>query len=103
MAFVSQHNITNNASTELFTSLDNPGEIISIVIANTHDSSGTICDVFSNDSVNTFYIIKNVIIPQGSSLVLTNEVFDIKTDQGLYIKLIGQNGSTSAATVIIKT
>ena len=99
MAFVSQHNITNNASTELFTSLDNPGEIISIVIANTHDSSGTICDMFSN----TFYIIKNVIIPQGSSLVLTNEVFDIKTDQGLYIKLTGQNGSTSAATVIIKT
>ena len=102
MAFVSQPNIVNNASTELFTPLDNPGEITSIVIANTHDASGTLCDMFLSNSVNTFYILKNVIIPKGSSLVLTNEIFDIKTDQGLYIKLTGQNGSTSSATVIIK-
>jgi len=102
MAFTAQHNISNNATTELFSPEDNPGTIKSVVIANTHDTEATFCDLFFFDRVNTFYVLKNSLIQKGVTLIMEQEVFSLQQGQGLYIKLVGDNSSTSSATVTIK-
>lgn len=102
MALVTQRNISNNSTTELFSAVDNPGTISSLIIANTHDTEATFCNLFLFDNVNSYYILKNTLIPKGTTLIVEEDAFNLEQVQGLYIKLTGDNSSTSSATVTIK-
>jgi len=101
MAFSAHKNITNNSTVELFSANSSPGKISSLAVANTNDSHATFCDLFLNDGVDTFYILKNALIPKGTTLIVEKEAFNLSTNHGLYIKLVGDSSSTSSATVII--
>ena len=100
MALVAQRNISNNSTTELFSAADNPGTISSLIIANTHSTEATFCDLFLFDNVNSYYILKNALIPKGT--IVEEDAFNLEQVQGLYIKLTGDNSSTSSATITIK-
>ena len=75
------------------------GDITSILITNTDDSNNNEIDVFLediNDTSNDYFIIKNVILPPGASILLEDNVsFDIK-------KYCLKINSSHTATVIIK-
>lgn len=68
-------NITTTAPTVLANRGDNLNNITSILIANTHDSTDVDVDLYIQDSSNnTFYLLKNTLIPVGVSLSLTDNV-----------------------------
>ena len=61
--------------TILATRGDNLNNVTSILITNTHDTNSVDVDLYIQDSSNnTFYLIKNTIIPIGVSLALTENV-----------------------------
>ena len=103
MAFTAQHNISNNSTTELFSPKNTTSAISSLAVANTHDTEATFCNLFLFDGVSTFYILKNALVPKGTTLIVGQEAFSIQQGQGLYVKLVGDNSSTSSATITIKT
>lgn len=99
-----RNNITGTP--DLTSTILSPGDkvnnITSITITNTHAADAAIIDLFiDNNTEGSFYIIKNLSIPKGVSLVLTENVkFDnSSTGFGLYIKVAA---SSSTLDVIIK-
>tara|TARA_R100000742_G_scaffold3732_1_gene884 strand:- start:54 stop:377 length:324 start_codon:yes stop_codon:yes gene_type:complete len=68
-----QHNITTVLTQDLLTAGDQVNSISSITIANVHASGTAEVDLFLNKGDNDFYILKNVEIPHGMTLVLGPE------------------------------
>ena len=70
------HNgVATGVDIDLLNSGDNAGDISSILITNTHDTSEATISLFlqnspASGSSKTFFIIKNVAIPKGVSLLL---------------------------------
>ena len=123
MAFIPYHSITyedlgagnevvhngvssNGVNKELIAPGENSGEISSIMITNTHDTADATFTLFIQDqptssAFSTFNIIRKIIIPAGSSLLLDDSKllsFDNgENGYGLYITV----GSSDTLDVII--
>ena len=77
MAFTPYHNIdgSTGVNVELIAPGEDSGEISSIMITNTHDTADATFTLFIQDqptssAFSTFNIIRKIIIPAGSSLLL---------------------------------
>lgn len=93
---------TANLTSKLLSAGDKINSITSILITNTHASASAVVDLFIDNNVEgAFYIIKNVTIPFGVSVALTDNVKFDNTKSGfdLYIKVAA---STSTLDVLIK-
>jgi hypothetical protein len=101
MAFVARHNITTVLTQDLVTAGDNAGNIVSINIANVHNSSAVKVDLILHSPGNDHYIIKNVEINSGASLQVDTRDIAINTNSAdsLRIKL----GSAVPVDVLINT
>jgi|TARA_R100001463_G_C3532398_1_gene221763 hypothetical protein len=101
MAFVARHNITTVLTQDLVTAGDNAGNIVSINIANVHNSSTVKVDLILHSPGNDHYIIKNVEINSGASLQVDTRDIAINTNSAdsLRIKL----GSAVPVDVLINT
>ena len=67
------HNITTVLTKDLLTAGEKVNNIKSITIANVHASASAEIDLFLNKGDDNFYILKNVEIPHGMTLVLGPE------------------------------
>jgi hypothetical protein len=67
------HNITTVLTQDLLTPADKINSISSITIANVHASASAEIDLFLNKGDENFYILKNVEIPHGMTLLLGSE------------------------------
>ena len=95
MAFTARHNIASTLTTDLIQAGDNAGSIKSILLTNVHASTTVSIDLILNNNNQDFNIIKNTIIPAGTSLELDTR--DIKIDTStnndtLRIKCSNANG-----------
>lgn len=96
-----QHNITTVLTQNLLAAGDDISNAKSITIANVDSSNDAKVDLFLNKGSNDYYILKNVLIPLGSTLVLgpeDNIVFDNGTS-GFSLRIQVDNGSTTAVAV----
>ena len=90
MAFTARHNITTVLTQNLVAAGDNAGSINSVHLANVHASDDVNVDLIVNNSGADYYIIKNVTIPNGTSLVVDTSEMAINTSSNqdsLRIKL----------------
>ena len=76
------HNITTTLTQDLLTAGDGVNNVKSITIANVEDSNDAVVSLFLNQKQSNFYILKSVLIPNGSSLVL-NEKDNIVFNNGI--------------------
>ena len=95
MAFTARHNIASTLTTDLIQAGDNAGNIKSILLTNVDASTTVSVDLILNNNNQDFNIIKNTIIPAGTSLELDTR--DIKIDTStnndtLRIKCSNANG-----------
>ena len=95
MAFTARHNIASTLTTDLIQAGDNAGSIKSILLTNVDASTTVSVDLILNNNNQDFNIIKNTIIPAGTSLELDTR--DIKIDTStnndtLRIKCSNANG-----------
>tara|TARA_R110000744_G_scaffold195489_1_gene314486 strand:+ start:1335 stop:1637 length:303 start_codon:yes stop_codon:yes gene_type:complete len=67
------HNITTTLTQDLLAAGDGVNNIKSITIANVEDSNDAVVSLFLNKKQSNFYILKSVLIPNGSSLALNEE------------------------------
>ena len=84
-----QHNITTVLTQNLLAAGDNVSNIKRMSIANVHTSSTTKVDLFLNKGANNYYLLKNVEIPSGTTLILNEEdniVFD-NTSNGFSMRI----------------
>ena len=84
-----QHNITTVLTQNLLAAGDNVSDIKRMSIANVHTSSTTKVDLFLNKGANNYYLLKNVEIPSGTTLILNEEdniVFD-NTSNGFSMRI----------------
>ena len=81
----------------------NEGTLSLISIANTH-TVGFLVDVYIYNSSNSYYMIKGVELPKGTTLLLDGEsvVYNSKL-YALYIKLAAAASGTSSVSVRTKT
>jgi len=104
MAFTPRHNVTSNTIQTLVAEGDNAGNIKSINIANTHSSTSNSVDLFVLNSGKSYYIMKNVEIPAGVSLIVDTKDITINTKvnggDNLRIKI---DNTTAGIDVIINT
>lgn len=94
------HNITTTLTQDLLTAGDNVNNAKSITISNTEASNDALVDLFLNKGTDNFYILKTVLVPNGSTLVLNqqdNISFDNSND-GFSLRI----KSTENVDVIIK-
>ena len=70
MALTARHNITTALTQNLIAVGDNISSIKSINLANVHASSSVNVDLLVNNGDDNYYIIKNVTLPAGASLVV---------------------------------
>ena len=89
------------------------GKVVNINLCNKHATNSVTVDLWirkytdngvGGETETNFYILNNVLIPNGASLVLGRENginFD-NTDRKLYIQLNSSDASSSAVDVIIK-
>jgi hypothetical protein len=85
-----QSNISGTATTSVLAAGENVNKIDTIRLTNTHASTAAVVDLFiDSNSLGTFYIIKNVSIPTGASLILSDGVSFDNSSSGytLYAKL----------------
>tara|TARA_R100000900_G_scaffold52644_1_gene42141 strand:+ start:199 stop:504 length:306 start_codon:yes stop_codon:yes gene_type:complete len=85
-----QSNITTTAITSVLAAGENVSKIDTIRLTNTHASTTATVDLFiDSDSLGTFYIIKNVSILAGTSLVLNEGLNFDNSNNGytMYAKL----------------
>lgn len=101
-----QHNITTVLTQDLLTVGDKVNKISSITLANVDNSNDAEVDLFLNNGNNNFYILKNVLIPLGSTLVLGPEdnISFNNNANGFSMRIKVDNGSgvATAVDVIIK-
>ena len=96
-----QHNITTTLTQNLLAAGDDVSNAKSITIANVDSTNDAKVDLFLNKGSNNYYILKNVLIPLSSTLVLgpeDNIVFDNGTS-GFSLRIQVDNGSTTAVAV----
>ena len=94
------HNITTTLTQDLLTAGDGINNAKSITISNTEASNDALVDLFLNMKEDNFYILKSVLLPNGSTLVLSQEDnigFDNSND-GFSLRI----KSTENIDVIIK-
>jgi len=97
------HNITTILTKDLLAAGDNVSNAKSITLANVDSSNDAKVDLFLNKGDNNFYILKEVLIPMGSTLVLgpqDNIGFNNSTS-GYSMRTQIDNGSTTAVAVDI--
>ena len=102
MAFTARHNITTALTQDLITAGDNIRSLRSINLANVDSSSSVDVDLIIATATSNFYIMKNVSISSGATLVVDGADISINTSTGgdsLRIKL----SSAVPVDVIIKT
>ena len=95
------HNITTILTKDLLAAGDNVSNAKSITLANVDSSNDAKVDLFLNKGDNNFYILKEVLIPMGSTLVLgpqDNIGFNNSTS-GYSMRIQVDNGSTTAVAV----
>tara|TARA_R100001129_G_scaffold180214_2_gene158009 strand:- start:55 stop:363 length:309 start_codon:yes stop_codon:yes gene_type:complete len=95
MAFTARHNITSTLITDLIQAGDNAGNIKSILLTNVNSSTTVSVDLILNNNFSDHYIIKNTIIPAGTSLEIDTKEIKIDTSTGndtLRIKCDNSNG-----------
>lgn len=101
-----QHNITTVLTQDLLTVGDKVNKISSITLANVDNSNDAEVDLFLNNGNNNFYILKNVLIPLRSTLVLgpeDNISFNNNVNGfSMRIKVDNGSGVATAVDVIIK-
>jgi len=100
-----QHNITSITTIELLSKGDNVSNAKNITFSNVDASNDAFVDLFVYDCTNdkSYYILKDVLIPTGSTLVLNsgdNIGFDNSTN-GFALRTQIDNGSTTAVPVDI--
>ena len=80
MAFTARHNITTVLTQNLVAAGDNAGNIMSIHLVNVDASNSVNVDLIINGTSNSnHYIIKNVSISSGTSLVIDTSEIPIDT------------------------
>ena len=67
------HNITTTLTQDLLAAGDGINNAKSITISNTEASNDALVDLFLNKKEDNFYILKSVLVPNGSTLVLSQE------------------------------
>ena len=95
------HNITTVLTKDLLTAGDNVNGLKSITIANVDTSNDAKVDLFLNKGDDNFYILKNVLIPLGSTLILgpeDNIAFN-NGSNGYSMRIQVDDGSTTAVAV----
>lgn len=102
-----QHNITTALTQDLLTAGDKVNSISSITIANVDSSNDAKIDLFLNQGDNNYYILKEVLIPLGSTLVLGPEdnISFNNNSNGFSLRIQVDSGDGSTAVnvdVIIK-
>jgi len=95
------HNITTVLTQDLLAAGDGISNAKSISIANVDSSNDAKVDLFLNKKEENFYILKNVLIPLGSTLVLgpeDNIAFN-NSSTGFSLRIQVDDGSTTAVAV----
>ena len=95
------HNITTVLTKDLLAAGDNINNVKSITLANVDSSNDAKVDLFLNKGDDNFYILKEVLIPRGSTLVLgpeDNISFNNSTN-GYSMRTQVDDGSTTAVNV----
>tara|TARA_R100001440_G_scaffold32208_2_gene50780 strand:+ start:277 stop:603 length:327 start_codon:yes stop_codon:yes gene_type:complete len=95
------HNITTTLTQDLLAVGDNISNLNSITIANVDTTNEAKIDLFLNKGTDNFYILKNVSLPLGSTLVLgpeDNIAFN-NGSSGYSMRIQVDNGSTTAVAV----
>jgi hypothetical protein len=95
------HNITSVLTKNLLAAGDKVNNISSITIANVDSSNDAEVDLFLNRGDDNFYILKNVLIPNKSTLVLGPEdnISFNNNANGFSMRIQVDDGSSSAAAV----
>ena len=96
-----QHNITTTLTKNLLEAGDGINNAKSITFSNVDSTNDAKVDLFLNKGSNDYYILKNVLIPLGSTLVLgpeDNIIFDNGTS-GFSLRIQVDDGSTTAVAV----
>jgi len=81
--------------TDLVTAGDNAGDIKSVLLANVHATDANNVDLMVYNNYETHYIVKNVLIPSGTSLEIDLAKYKVNTQKGkdsLRIKCSSANG-----------
>tara|TARA_Y100001937_G_scaffold16858_1_gene23253 strand:+ start:865 stop:1167 length:303 start_codon:yes stop_codon:yes gene_type:complete len=87
-------NVTGTSAVELLSRGSNSNDISSILLSSVHASTAAIVDLFIQDSsLNTYYFIKGVTIPLGTSLVLTDNLNFNNSNKGFALFIILSAGS----------
>ncbi len=98
-----QHNITTTLTKNLLEAGDGINNAKSITFSNVDSTNDAKVDLFLNKGDDNFYILKNVLIPLGSTLVLgpeDNISFNNSTS-GFSLRTQIDDGSTTAVAVDI--
>ena len=98
-----QHNITTTLTKNLLEAGDGINNVKSITFSNVDSTNDAKVDLFLNKGDDNFYILKNVLIPLGSTLVLgpeDNISFNNSTS-GFSMRTQIDDGSTTAVAVDI--
>ena len=93
------YHITSATTTTLIDTNSNRGGINSISICNQHNSSVVNIDVYLDDGTNTSYIIKNVRVYPGTTLLLDH---GLSFDNSVLALKLTTAGSGLPVSVIIK-
>tara|TARA_R100001224_G_C3924651_1_gene116555 strand:+ start:71 stop:394 length:324 start_codon:yes stop_codon:yes gene_type:complete len=93
------YHITSATTTTLIDSERNRGSINSISICNQHASDQIKVDLYLDDGTNQSYIIKNVVIYQGTTLVLDH---NISFDNSVLALKLTTTGTGLPVSVIVK-
>jgi len=81
--------ITNSTQVKIIDINTKTEKLTSMTLANIHSSAATVT-VFLSNTTDNWYIIKDVVIPTGSTLKLESDELDYDADVfNLYVKLAG--------------
>ena len=95
-----QHNITTILTRTLLTAGDKV-KVNNITLANVDSTNDAKVDLFLNKGTDNFYILKNVLVPQESTLVLGTEdnISFNNGSSGYSMRIQVDDGSTTAVNV----
>ena len=96
-----QHNITTVLTQNLLAAGDKVNDVKSITLANVDSTNDAKVDLFLNQGDNNYYILKEVLIPLGSTLVLGQEdnIAFNNSSSGFSLRIQVDDGSTTAVAV----
>jgi hypothetical protein len=100
MAATLQHNITTVLTQTLLSAGDRV-QVNNITLANVDSSNDAKVDLFLNKEDNIYYILKEVLIPIGSTLVLNknDNISFNNNSNGFSLRIQVDDGSTTAVAV----